>query len=91
MSEVATEPRLVAWIPKNARESVHVTLENFKGYDLCSLRVWAYHPEREEIPTRNGFAIRIELLPELVAALQEAERQAREAGLLVDDGGSGDG
>ena len=41
-------------------------------------------------PGKNGLTLKVELLPELVSALQEAEAVARTAGLLSDDG-EGDG
>ena len=42
------------------------------------------------LPGRNGLTLKVELLPELVSALREAETEARSAGLLS-DAGEGDG
>jgi len=36
----------------------------------------------ERIPTKAGIACRVALLPELITALQQAEAEARERGLL---------
>lgn len=37
------------------------------------------------MPTKKGITLAIERLPELIEALQQAERAAREAGLLGDE------
>ena len=77
---------LIAAIPKNATEEIQVELDEFKGYDLISLRIWAIpYTGDEPVPTRKGISVSIKLLPDLIVALQEAEDAAREAGLLSDD------
>jgi hypothetical protein len=75
----------VATLHKNAREEVRIALSQFKGYDLVDMRVWT-EPRNgastERIPTHSGIAIRVELLPQLIEALRQAEAAARHAGLL---------
>ena len=75
-------------IPKNGREEIRVALDEFKTktatYDMISVRVF-YEDGDEYRPGRNGLNVRVDLLPAIVAALQEAETEARKAGLL-DDG-----
>jgi len=82
MSAMTAAP--IAVIRKNAMEEIRVELTEFNGYDLIHLRVWT-EPRAggsERIPTKAGIACRVTLLPDLIAALQQAEAAARAAGLL---------
>lgn len=69
---------IVANLPKNTREAVRVELTEFKGFRLLGIRVWT----TEGRPTAKGLTVKVEMLPELVKALQTAEALARSAGLL---------
>jgi len=70
----------IAKIEKNAQEEIIVQLTEFKGYDLVDLRVWAKSVIGETgKPTRKGLSIKPDILPELIEALQKAERTYREA------------
>ena len=81
--------KLISTIPKNGREEIRVALDEFKTkdatYDMVSLRVY-FEDGDEYRPGRNGLNVRVVLLPAIVAALRDAEMEARKAGLL----GSGD-
>jgi len=73
-----------AVIRKNALEEIRVEISELNGHDLVNIRVWA-EPRNggsERIPTKAGIACKVTLLPELIEALQQAEAEAREAGLL---------
>lgn len=76
------EPVIVADLEKNARELVRVSLEEFKGYRLVSVRLWARDPLKGLVPTRQGVSLRLSLLPGLLGALEAATHQARSLGLL---------
>ncbi len=80
--------KLIASIRKNSREQVHVALSEFakdgKVYDMISARVHYDAGNGEMKPGRNGLNIPVRLLPDLVAALRQAEAAARAAGLLRD-------
>jgi Transcriptional Coactivator p15 (PC4) len=75
--------RPVAEVPKNSREVLRVELTEFKGHQLVSLRIW-YRPEDDQDlrPGNKGFAMRVEKLPELAAAIDRAIEMARAEGLL---------
>lgn len=63
-------------VQKNARETIRITAETFKGHDIISLRVW-YRDELGEMrPGKQGIAFRVDLLP----AIMEALGQARQGG-----------
>ena len=74
----------VAVIEKNAMEEVHVELSEYRGHDLVSVRIYANYGSTEEPkrPTKKGVTLKVDKLPDLILALQEAERQALKAGLL---------
>ena len=80
--------KLIAVIPKNQHEEVRVALAEFEKDrttdDMVSTRVHYDAGAREINPGRNSFNILVRLLPELVAALTEAEADARAAGLIED-------
>ena len=79
-------PQLIAIIEKNKRDEIRIALDQFKGHHLVDVRVFADPYAREErVATKKGVSLAIAKLPELVAALQEAEREARAAGLLEDE------
>lgn len=78
--------KLIATIPKNQSEEIRIGLDEYKKHDLVSIRVWADpYAGDERVPTKKGISVSVRLLPDLIAALQEAEAAAREVGLLKDD------
>ena len=78
--------KTIATIPKNQREEIRVALSEFekdgKTFDMAGARVFYDDGAGERKPGRNGINIPVRLLPELVAALSEAEAEARATGLL---------
>jgi hypothetical protein len=74
----------IATVQKNKFAEIRVELAEFRGHDLVNIRVWAERRDggAERIPTKTGIACKVALLPELVAALQKAEAEARRLGLL---------
>ncbi len=74
--------KLIATIPKNARERVQVELTEFNGHNLLAIRVFADNGAKW-VPTKKGVTVRVDMLPALIAALTEAETEARAAGLLA--------
>ncbi len=79
-----TEPIVIAVLPKNRREALRIALDHYRGANLVDLRVVVELSETSglAIPTRKGLAVRVEMLPDLIAALAQAEAKARELGLL---------
>jgi hypothetical protein len=81
-----TTTAIIATIPKTRGEEVNITLEEYRGRHLFGVRIWAdYDNSGEARPTRKGVTLRIELLPELLEALQAAAAEARQRGLLPDE------
>ncbi len=77
--------KLISTIPKNAREEIRVALDEFETkdatYDMLVVRTY-YEDGGEFHPGRNGLNVRVHMLPEILAALRDAETEARAAGLL---------
>lgn len=73
---------VIATIPKNRREELRVSLGEYRGHQLVSLRVWFEAQDGTMRPGNSGVALKVEALPELVAAIIEAERVALATGLL---------
>jgi len=76
--------QVIATLPKNARESVRVALDNYQGVDLIDIRVLAPFagPAKEMAPTKKGLSMRVAQLPALQQALADAEVKARDLGLI---------
>ena len=75
----------IAVTEKNKTEEIRISLCEYKGHKLVSLRVftepYADHGQGR-VPTKKGINCRVTLLPQIVEALQEAEAEVRKAGLL---------
>lgn len=72
----------IATIKKNSREELRVTLDEFRGHHLVNVRIFYDAGEGEMKPGKQGIAVKLELLPELLSALTAAETAARQAGLM---------
>lgn len=81
MSESAAT--VVATIGKNNREEIRVSLDQFNGHDLISLRVFTDNSKVEHrLPTKAGIAMKVTKLPALIDGLQKALAEARRRGLV---------
>jgi len=75
--------KLIATIRKSDRTEVRIEIGEFKEQPLVNIRTWVRARDSEEmIPTRKGVTVTPEQLPELIEALQTAEREARAGGRL---------
>lgn len=63
----------VATIRKNSREELRVSIDEFKGHWLLSMRVWFDAGDGTMRPGKQGLALQLELPPELRAALDQVE------------------
>lgn len=72
---------IVAEIEKNARERIRVTLDTYRGHRLVGFRVWVPNGDTE-VPTKAGIVMRVDLVDELIAALEAARTEAIMRGWL---------
>jgi hypothetical protein len=69
---------LVAEFEKNASEVVRVRLTEYQGKELLDIRSFYEERGTGERKPGKGLAIRRELLPDLKAAIEKAERMMSE-------------
>ena len=75
----------IATIEKNKIEELRVALKEYKGHHYIDIRTYCdrYADQGQgRLRTKKGVALAVTKLPELIAALQQAESEARAAGLL---------
>ncbi len=77
MGQTVEKDGLVAEIQKNSMEVIRVSWEEYKGHRFLDVRCYFESEDGEWKPTKKGVCLAPDLLPELVEALQKAER-ARE-------------
>ena len=64
-------------IHKNSREEIRFTVETSKGCEIVNGRVWYCDDAGYYRPGKQGLAIRLELMGELLAALRKARKAGR--------------
>jgi Transcriptional Coactivator p15 (PC4) len=74
--------RLICEIPKNSREAIRVTLGEYNGRAIASVRVWFQAEGGSWRPGKAGIAFRVALLPRLAEALGRVVSEARQQGLI---------
>jgi Transcriptional Coactivator p15 (PC4) len=85
------EPIFVAeWAINIRRDSLRISLENFRGIPLINIRKWYVADDGEKRPTRRGIALSVKNLPELAEAISTALSIALERGLIEELGDDGD-
>lgn len=77
-----TLPLIIAQWPRNIRESLRVTLDEFRGRPIIDIRCWYWNEAGELKPGRSGITVSTRHLEQLAAAIVEAAKQAKERGLI---------
>jgi hypothetical protein len=75
-------PRIIAEIPKNAREMIRVSLGEFHGRAVLDCRIWYQPGDGDMRPGSKGLTVAIRHLPQLADALAKAVLEAQESKLL---------
>ena len=65
--------RLIASFEKNSLEKVRVHLQRWKNQTYVDIRAFFLNDQKTEHATKKGITLNVELLPQLIQALQEAE------------------
>ena len=74
---------VVAKLPKNARETIFLSLSEFKGRKLVDIRVHVPGDQDGDwVPTRKGVSLAVGLYPAFKQALAELEEALVSQGLL---------
>ncbi len=69
-------------LPKNSKEEIQVALTEYRQHKCADIRVYVGDGE-SKTPTKKGICIRVEQLPFLRRALQEAEAEAHRLGFIA--------
>ena len=72
----------VAEIRKNSRETLRITLDQYNGLSLVSIRIWERDPSGALVATRSGVQCRAMLLPKLAHAIGRAFAEAQHRDLI---------
>jgi hypothetical protein len=87
MGRAARYKHRIASLRKNSLERLDVSLEEYNGVDLVNLAVVRDSTGNHRLNGMQGTAryvsIATRLLPQLITALQDAQRKAREIGTLA--------
>lgn len=74
---------VVAKLPKNARETIFLSVSEFKGRKLVDIRVHVPGDQDGDwVPTRKGVSLAVGLYPQFKQALGELEEALVAQGLL---------
>jgi hypothetical protein len=71
----------IAVLRKNTVEEIRVGLDQYGGYDLANVRVW-FRSGDEWRPGKQGIAVRLAMLPKLIAALNDTLAEAERRGIV---------
>ena len=72
----------IADIRKNVGKTLILTLENFQGVNILNMRVWYVGKNGNLRPGKQEIALRVEISPELLIALEQAKDEALQSGLI---------
>ena len=67
--------QLIDQFDKNSMEVIKVHIQEWKGSTYVDMRVWIKPDDGEnggEIATKKGLTLHVELIPDLIAALEKA-------------------
>jgi hypothetical protein len=77
-------PLLIAEWPIKRGEIARVSIENYKGTWLISLRKW-FEADDSQLRPGKGISLSVKHLPRVSAAMEEALAEARNRGLISAD------
>ena len=72
MSSEPDSTQTLAVLEKNARETVHVRILEYRGRRFVDLRVFSGNGDKP-LPTKKGLAFPVEQVPALIAALERVD------------------
>ncbi len=76
------DDQLIATIEKSATSELRVQIREYRGVTFVDIRTYATSDATGKAPTHKGVTVPPDKVGELIEALQDAEAQARAAGLI---------
>jgi hypothetical protein len=65
----------IAIIPKNSMDEIRVMWSEYKGHRYLDIRVYTeIEGKADKVPTKKGVTLGPDLIPELIKALESAQR-----------------
>lgn len=65
--------KTIAKIQKNSIEEIRIDSQEYEGYEVVDMRVWA-KIDGEMVRTKKGLCIQRELVPELIKGLKKVKK-----------------
>lgn len=65
--------KILSQIEKNPLESICASLIEYHHNEYVDLRIWVKGDKDDRFPTRKGIRVNLELLPDLIQILQQAQ------------------
>jgi hypothetical protein len=75
---------IVAQWRRNQKEQIRITLDQYHGRNVISLRTWWKNAAGEERAGRDGISLDVSHAPKLAKAFKRAHSKAKKTGLLDD-------
>ena len=75
--------KAIRTIRKNQREQIQIGLTEFMGWNLVDVRIFADNGA-ELVATKKGVTFKTSLLPEVIEALEQALKEAKAAGVFIE-------
>jgi Transcriptional Coactivator p15 (PC4) len=72
---------IIAGWPRNKREVIRVSLDEYQGRTIIDLRCWWYDDQGELKPGRSGLTLALKHLPTLASGPADASARAEGLGL----------
>jgi hypothetical protein len=72
----------VCELPKNSREAIKFTLQEYKGHKFADMRIYVQADGKDPVPTKKGLAVSPTLWPEFKKALAQIETAMIQDGWL---------
>lgn len=82
-------PHVIAAWPRDARETLNLTLDEYRGARLVDVRGWHPAADGQMTPAASGLTLDVRHLPRLADAIAQALAEARARQWLAD--GAADG
>ena len=81
-AKLPAEPIVVGEFEKNAKDTLRVTLSQYNGTDLISLRLYYKDKDGNLKPGKDGISLKVEQFPLLARILADAGSRLKDIGLL---------
>ena len=78
------DDKTIGIIEKSKTRDIRVNLATYRGTTNVDIRTFVVANATERVPTKQGVSVPPGLLGELIKALQAAEHEARQLGLIED-------